>query len=146
MCKTYEMTGSTENKRGRGKNRKQVKEKTMLVRLAQEKNDVSSREIVEDLKLKVSALTARLRIKHTELIICVSEIVMINGKMTVSICVNILSRNLRKSVTILRVVDGMDGCPNNDPKHMSKIPKDYFSKNKIKILEWPPQSSNLNPI
>ena len=34
---------------------------------------------------------------------------------------------------------------NNDPKHKTK--KNYFFKsNKIKLLEWPPQSPDINPI
>lgn len=34
----------------------------------------------------------------------------------------------------------------NDPKHCSRIVKDWIKANYIKILEWPAQSPDLNPI
>lgn len=34
----------------------------------------------------------------------------------------------------------------NDPKHTAKIIKKFIEKEKISILEWPPQSPDLNPI
>jgi transposase len=34
----------------------------------------------------------------------------------------------------------------NDPKHTSKCIKTWLKKNKIKVLYWPPQSPDLNPI
>lgn len=34
----------------------------------------------------------------------------------------------------------------NDPKHTSKHVKDYMEKAKIRLLEWPSQSPDLNPI
>lgn len=33
-----------------------------------------------------------------------------------------------------------------DPKHTSRLLKDYFAKMKVSVLEWPSQSPNLNPI
>ncbi|GBN49855.1 hypothetical protein AVEN_221586-1 [Araneus ventricosus] len=64
---------SSETKEGEAENRKQVQEKTVIARLAQKKNDISSREIVEDLKLNVPALTVRLRIKNSGVIICIKR-------------------------------------------------------------------------
>lgn len=34
----------------------------------------------------------------------------------------------------------------NDPKHTSALAKQWFTNNGIKVLEWPPQSPDLNPI
>ncbi len=34
----------------------------------------------------------------------------------------------------------------NDPKHTAKATKEWFKKKHIKILEWPSQSPDLNPI
>jgi hypothetical protein len=34
----------------------------------------------------------------------------------------------------------------NDPKHTSKLVKEWFSENGIRVLKWPAQSPDLNPI
>ncbi len=34
----------------------------------------------------------------------------------------------------------------NDPKHIAKATKEWFKKQHIKVLEWPSQSPDLNPI
>ena len=34
----------------------------------------------------------------------------------------------------------------NDPKHMANLTKQWFIDNDIKILDWPSQSPDLNPI
>ena len=34
----------------------------------------------------------------------------------------------------------------NDPKHTANLTKQWFDDNDINLLEWPPQSPDLNPI
>lgn len=59
---------------------------------------------------------------------------------------DILSRNLKESVRKLRLGRRYIFQQDNDPKHKSKSTMEYFLKNKINVLDWPPQSPDLNPI
>ncbi|EFN76409.1 Transposable element Tcb2 transposase, partial [Harpegnathos saltator] len=34
----------------------------------------------------------------------------------------------------------------NDPKHSSKLIKEFFIAKKLRVLDWPSQSPDLNPI
>lgn len=34
----------------------------------------------------------------------------------------------------------------NDPKHTAKIVKEYLEEEQIRVMDWPPQSPDLNPI
>ena len=34
----------------------------------------------------------------------------------------------------------------NDPKHTSKVVAKWLRDNKVKVLEWPPQSPDLKPL
>ena len=38
------------------------------------------------------------------------------------------------------------GQQNNDPKHTAKATKEWLKKKHIKVMEWPSQSPDLNPI
>ena len=58
----------------------------------------------------------------------------------------ILGNNLLPSATTLEMGCGWVFQHNNDPKHMDKGIREWLKKKHIKVMEWPSQSPNLNPI
>ena len=75
----------------------------------------------------------------------VGPIVRIDGIMNGEMYKNILNDHL--------VNEYADDLPlgwifqhDNDPKHCCKLVKSWLSEQYIKVLEWPPQSPDLNPI
>lgn len=70
----------------------------------------------------------------------------INGRMDGSYYRNILQNNLRISARNLGLGDNFTFQHDNDPKHTSSIVKSFLEENNINVLEWPPQSPDLNPI
>jgi len=76
----------------------------------------------------------------------VGTLEFIDGIMDQYIYQGILSRNLKSSARNLQLGRHFTFQQDNDPKHSAKSTKEYFVKNKIKLLEWPPQSPDLNPI
>ena len=75
----------------------------------------------------------------------VCPIVKIDGKMTGEMYMNILKNNLDG--------DFVDNLPlawilqqDNDPKHCLRVVKTWISNQNIRILDWPAQSPDLNPI
>ena len=58
----------------------------------------------------------------------------------------ILGSNLLPSVSALKMGPGWVFQHDNDAKHMAKATKEWLKKKHIKVLEWPSQSPDLNPI
>ncbi|KAG0418638.1 Transposable element Tcb1 transposase [Dictyocoela roeselum] len=75
----------------------------------------------------------------------VGKLVLIEGKMDSRKYVNILAENLPHSARSM----GLDEYifqQDNDPKHTSKLTKEYFEKKNINVISWPSQSPDMNPI
>lgn len=75
----------------------------------------------------------------------VGNLVKIDGKMTGESYVKVLEENLKPSLRKMNM-KGHIFQQDNDPKHTSKVAKRYFQSKKIKMIEFPPQSPDLNPI
>ena len=58
----------------------------------------------------------------------------------------ILANHLKPSATKLGLKHNWTFQHNNDPKHTSKSTSEWLKKNKIKVLEGPSQSPDLNLI
>ncbi|KAI4898613.1 hypothetical protein NFI96_006393 [Prochilodus magdalenae] len=70
----------------------------------------------------------------------------IKERMTGAMYCEILGNNLLLSVRALKMGRGWVFQHDNDPKHTARITKEWLRKKHIKDLEWPSQSSDLNPI
>ena len=58
----------------------------------------------------------------------------------------ILGDNLLPLVRALKMGRGWVFQHDNDPKHTAKATKEWIKKKHIKVLEWPSQSPDLNPM
>ncbi len=58
----------------------------------------------------------------------------------------ILSENLLPSARALTMKRGWVFQHDNDPKHTARATKEWLRKKHFKVLEWPSQSPDLNPI
>ena len=70
----------------------------------------------------------------------------IKGIMNGEMYKNIIHDNLLPSVSKSKMRRSFIFQQDNDPKHTCHLVQKYFQESKIKLLEWPPQSPDLNPI
>ncbi|KAK3559328.1 hypothetical protein QTP86_012756, partial [Hemibagrus guttatus] len=74
------------------------------------------------------------------------RLAVINGTMNSAVYQKILKENVRPSVCDLKLKRTWVLQQDNDPKHTSKSTSEWLKKNKMKTLEWPSQSPDLNLI
>lgn len=75
----------------------------------------------------------------------VGNLHVINGTLTSAKYVRILKDHMVPSAERL-FQDDYIFQQDNDPKHTAKNTKSWFESNRIELLNWPPQSPDLNPI
>ncbi len=74
------------------------------------------------------------------------RLAIIDRTMNSALYQKIRKENVRPSVRDLKLKRTWVMQQDNDPKHTSKSTSEWLKKNKIKVLEWPNQSPDLNPI
>ena len=76
----------------------------------------------------------------------VGKLIKIEGNMDTKKYLSILDEALQPSAQMNGWGHNYILQMDNNPKHTSKAANNYYSENKIKLLPWPSQSPDLNPI
>ena len=76
----------------------------------------------------------------------VGNLVKIDGIMTADSYITILNENLEESLLKTGLENKFIFQQDNDPKHTARKTTAFFRATRMKLLEWPPQSPDLNPI
>ncbi|KAG1930995.1 hypothetical protein F2P79_021976 [Pimephales promelas] len=74
------------------------------------------------------------------------KLIRVEGRINGAMYREILNQNLLPSVRALKMKCGWIFQDDNDPKHTARATKEWLRKKHFKILEWPSQSPDLNPI
>ncbi|KAG1931840.1 hypothetical protein F2P79_021457 [Pimephales promelas] len=74
------------------------------------------------------------------------KVIRVKGRMNRAMYREIVSKNLLPSVRSLKMKHGWIFQHDNDPKHTTRVTKEWLRKKHFKVLEWPSQSPDLNPI
>ncbi|KAK3505679.1 hypothetical protein QTP70_020760, partial [Hemibagrus guttatus] len=74
------------------------------------------------------------------------RLIRVKERMNGAMYQEILSKNLFPSARALKMKHGWVFQHDNDPKHTARATKEWLRKKHFKVLEWPSQSPDLNPI
>ncbi|KAK3527053.1 hypothetical protein QTP86_008664 [Hemibagrus guttatus] len=74
------------------------------------------------------------------------RLIRVKERMNGAMYREILSKNLLPSARALKMKRGWVFQHDNDPKHTARAMKEWLCKKHFKVLEWPSQSPDLNPI
>uniref|UniRef100_A0A8C4RQM8 Tc1-like transposase DDE domain-containing protein n=1 Tax=Erpetoichthys calabaricus TaxID=27687 RepID=A0A8C4RQM8_ERPCA len=74
------------------------------------------------------------------------RLIRVKERMNGAMYRQILSENLLPSARALKMKRGWVFQHDNDPKQTSQVTKEWLRKKHFKVLEWPSQSPDLNPI
>ncbi|KAJ4919811.1 hypothetical protein JOQ06_029478, partial [Pogonophryne albipinna] len=74
------------------------------------------------------------------------RLIRVKERMNGAMYREILSDNLLPSARALKMKRGWVFQHDNDPKHTARATKEWLRKKYFKVLEWPSQSPDLNPI
>ena len=77
----------------------------------------------------------------------VGQACKIEGTLDSTLYCEILSDNLLGTADYFQMdPDYFVFQQDNDPKHTSRLAKDLFNQNRVNLMDWPPQSPDMNPI